>query len=81
MTNAKQNDNRFPQGAINKPTSTEKNYRTRSFKKIFIIFCQLLRGLSTYCDYYILNISLLSIRMYIDRLAFQLNRVTYKKII
>lgn len=28
LINAKQNRNRFPQGAINKPTSTEKNYRT-----------------------------------------------------
>lgn len=43
------------------------------------MFCQSLRGLPTYCDYYILNISLLSIRMHIDRLAFQLNTVIYKK--
>lgn len=79
LINAKQNRNRFPQGAINKPTSTEKNYRTTSFKNIFIIFYQLLRGLRTYCDYYILNISLLSIRMHTDGLAFQLNSVIYKK--
>lgn len=77
MVNAKQNDNRFPQEAINKPTSIEKITELDNLK-IFLLY------FASYLEVFPLTVitiffSLLSIRMYTDGLAFQLNSVIYKK--